>query len=122
MRGTPIRPTIGSLMPDELMPKLRLRRLNSKPSTLLAALLARRAGLAVAHLEAGLRSRSLTQLFPEEVIRLLVMRLSDVLFAGVFVALATLVLYRWMIEGRLADDWRLVARKRRKGPVPRTGP
>jgi hypothetical protein len=36
-RGTPIRPTIGSLMPDELMPKLKLRRLSSKPSTLLAA-------------------------------------------------------------------------------------
>ncbi|HSK98538.1 MAG TPA: UDP-N-acetylglucosamine 2-epimerase [Euzebyales bacterium] len=51
------------------------------PSTLLAALLARRAGLAVAHLEAGLRSHSLVQPFPEEAIRLLVMRLSDLLFA-----------------------------------------
>ncbi len=51
------------------------------PSTLLAALLARRAGLAVAHLEAGLRSHSLRHPFPEEAIRLMVMRLSTRLFA-----------------------------------------
>jgi UDP-N-acetylglucosamine 2-epimerase (non-hydrolysing) len=51
------------------------------PSTLLSALLARRAGLAVAHLEAGLRSYSLRHPFPEEAIRLLVMRLSTRLFA-----------------------------------------
>jgi len=60
------------------------------PSTLLAALLARRAGLAVAHLEAGLRSHSLSQPFPEEAIRLLVMRLSDLLFAPDETALANL--------------------------------
>jgi UDP-N-acetylglucosamine 2-epimerase (non-hydrolysing) len=58
------------------------------PSTLLAALLARRAGLAVAHLEAGLRSHSLSQPFPEAAIRLLVMRLSDLLFAPDETALA----------------------------------
>jgi len=51
------------------------------PSTLLSALLARRAGLRVAHLEAGLRSHSLLHPFPEEIIRLVVMRVSDVLFA-----------------------------------------
>lgn len=51
------------------------------PSTLLATLLARRAGLRVAHLEAGLRSRSLLHPFPEELIRLVVMRLAHVLFA-----------------------------------------
>lgn len=51
------------------------------PSTLLATLLARRAGLSVAHLEAGLRSHSLLHPFPEEAVRLAVMRLSDVLFA-----------------------------------------
>jgi UDP-N-acetylglucosamine 2-epimerase len=60
------------------------------PSTLLAALLARRAGLAVAHLEAGLRSHSLAHPFPEEAIRLLVMRLSDVLFAPDDTAVANL--------------------------------
>lgn len=51
------------------------------PSTLLSTLMARRAGLRVAHLEAGLRSRSLMHPFPEELIRLAVMRLSDLLFA-----------------------------------------
>jgi UDP-N-acetylglucosamine 2-epimerase len=51
------------------------------PSTLLAALLARRAGLEVAHLEAGLRSRSVLEPFPEELIRRLVMRISSLLFA-----------------------------------------
>ena len=50
-------------------------------STLLAALMARRAGLRVAHLEAGLRSRNLLHPFPEELIRLLVMHASHVLFA-----------------------------------------
>src|SRR5207245_1871886 len=38
-------------------------------------------GLAVAHLEAGLRSHSLVHPFPEELIRLMVMRRADVLFA-----------------------------------------
>ena len=51
------------------------------PSTMLATLMARRAGLRVAHLEAGLRSHSLLHPFPEEAIRLLVMRWSSVLFA-----------------------------------------
>lgn len=51
------------------------------PSTLLAALLARRAGLTVAHLEAGLRSHSVWHPFPEEFIRLAVMRISGLLFA-----------------------------------------
>jgi UDP-N-acetylglucosamine 2-epimerase len=51
------------------------------PSTLLSTLLARRAGLQVAHLEAGLRSRSLLHPFPEELIRIAVMRASGLLFA-----------------------------------------
>lgn len=51
------------------------------PSTLLGALLARRAGLRMAHLEAGLRSGRLLHPFPEELIRVLTMRLADVLFA-----------------------------------------
>lgn len=51
------------------------------PSTLLSTLLARRAGLRVAHLEAGLRSHSVWHPFPEELIRLAVMRVSNVLFA-----------------------------------------
>ena len=51
------------------------------PSTLLSALMARRAGLRVAHLESGLRSHNWRHPFPEELIRVAVMRLSHVLFA-----------------------------------------
>ncbi len=60
------------------------------PSTLLSALLARRAGLEVAHLEAGLRSRSLTYPFPEELIRIAVMRVAQILFAPDATALRNL--------------------------------
>src|SRR5690606_8443299 len=45
------------------------------------ALIAKRAGLKLAHLEAGLRSTSLVRPFPEEIVRRIVMRLSDYLFA-----------------------------------------
>lgn len=51
------------------------------PSTLLSMMLARRAGLAVAHLEAGLSSGRWLHPFPEELIRHLVVRRADVLFA-----------------------------------------
>jgi UDP-N-acetylglucosamine 2-epimerase len=51
------------------------------PTTLLAVVLARRAGLRVAHVEAGLRSYDYLNPFPEELIRVLVMRWSHVLFA-----------------------------------------
>jgi UDP-N-acetylglucosamine 2-epimerase (non-hydrolysing) len=60
------------------------------PSTLLAALMARRAGLDVAHLEAGLRSHNYSQPFPEELIRIATMRLSRYLFAPDDVAMANL--------------------------------
>lgn len=50
-------------------------------TTLLSCYLARRAGLRVAHLEAGLRSRSWWHPFPEEIIRLITMRMADILFA-----------------------------------------
>ena len=43
--------------------------------------MARRAGLPVAHLESGLRSGSFMNPFPEELIRVLVMRRADVCFA-----------------------------------------
>lgn len=51
------------------------------PTTLLSTLLGWRAGLRVAHLESGLRSRRLLHPFPEELVRIAVMRLADVLFA-----------------------------------------
>jgi UDP-N-acetylglucosamine 2-epimerase len=51
------------------------------PSTLLGLIMAKRAGKAVVHLEAGLRSFNLLRPFPEELIRIICMKLSDVLFA-----------------------------------------
>ena len=50
-------------------------------TTMVSTLFAKRAGIAVAHVEAGLRSHDLLHPFPEEIIRIIVMRLSDVLFA-----------------------------------------
>ena len=50
-------------------------------STLLALLMAKRAGLKVAHVESGLRSWSFFNPFPEEFIRLICMKFSDFLFA-----------------------------------------
>ena len=69
------------------------------PSTLLSALLARRAGLEVAHLEAGLRSHSLLHPFPEELIRIVVMRLAGLLFAPDAEAVANLRAMR--VRGRV---------------------
>ena len=51
------------------------------PSTLLGALMAKRAGLDVAHVEAGLRTFRWFHPFPEEIVRVLTGRMSDVLFA-----------------------------------------
>jgi UDP-N-acetylglucosamine 2-epimerase len=61
------------------------------PSTLLAALMARRSDLRIAHLEAGLRSRSYVQPFPEEIIRIATMHLSSILFAPNDEAMANLI-------------------------------
>lgn len=49
-------------------------------TTLLSLLYARRCGLRVAHVEAGLRSYNLFNPFPEEIIRIIAMRFSHVLF------------------------------------------
>ena len=51
------------------------------PSTLLAALMAMRAGKTIVHIEAGLRSFNLLRPFPEEIIRIICMRTADLLFA-----------------------------------------
>ena len=60
------------------------------PSTWLGMVLARRAGLAVAHLESGLRSRSWFHPFPEEIIRHRTARRADVLLAPDATAVANL--------------------------------
>ncbi|NQT83011.1 UDP-N-acetylglucosamine 2-epimerase [bacterium] len=51
------------------------------PTTLLSVWMAKRAGLKVAHIEAGLRSFSYINPFPEELIRIIAMKMADVLFA-----------------------------------------
>ena len=51
------------------------------PTTLIGALMAKRAGLAVAHVEAGLRTHRWLHPFPEEIVRVVVDRLADLLFA-----------------------------------------
>lgn len=50
-------------------------------TTLFSLMYAKRCGIKVAHVEAGLRSYKLFDPFPEEIIRLIAMRFSDVLFA-----------------------------------------
>jgi UDP-N-acetylglucosamine 2-epimerase (non-hydrolysing) len=49
-------------------------------TTLVSLLYAKRCGIKVAHVEAGLRSYHLLDPFPEEIIRLFAMRYSDILF------------------------------------------
>ena len=51
------------------------------PTTLIGALMAKRAGLALAHVEAGLRTHRWLHPFPEEIVRAVVDRLADLLFA-----------------------------------------
>ncbi len=94
-----------------LQPRRRLRRTlfaghagvcvvhGDTPTTLLATLLAKRAGMVVAHLESGLRSHSLTHPFPEEIIRILVMRRADLLFAPDETAADNLT--RMAVKGRI---------------------
>lgn len=69
------------------------------PSTLLSTLMARRAGLKVAHLEAGLRSWRRLHPFPEELIRIVVMRLAGILFAPDSESVANLK--RMRIKGKI---------------------
>jgi len=51
------------------------------PSTFVALMLAKRIGLKVAHIEAGLRSYNFFKPFPEEIIRIFCMKFSDYLFS-----------------------------------------
>ena len=72
------------------------------PTTLLSALLARRAGLDIAHVEAGLRTYRWFQPFPEEIIRVVVGRLAGVLFAPSSTAAANL--RRSGVKGRIVEQ------------------
>lgn len=59
-------------------------------TTLLSLIFAKRCGLRVVHVEAGLRSHNLVDPFPEEIIRLLSMRFSDLLYAPSEMAMGNL--------------------------------
>jgi UDP-N-acetylglucosamine 2-epimerase len=94
------------------------------PSTLLSTLMAHRAGLRVAHLEAGLRSHSLLHPFPEELIRLVVMRMADLLFAPDDTAVANLheMGVRGTVVALSANTSRDAVAAARVGAVAATGP
>lgn len=59
-------------------------------TTLFSLLYAKSCGLKVVHVEAGLRSRNIFDPFPEEIIRLIAMRFSDLLFAPSYAAFQNL--------------------------------
>ena len=69
------------------------------PTALVGALMAKRAGLALAHVEAGLRTHRWLHPFPEEIIRVAVDRLADLLFAPDDTAAAELRTRR--VRGRI---------------------
>ena len=65
------------------------------PSTFFGFLYAKRAGFQIAHLESGLRSRNFLHPFPEELIRVVVMKFSDVLFAPDITEYTTINIRSW---------------------------
>jgi len=71
------------------------------PTTLLSVLLAGRAGIPLAHLEAGLRSFNYWNPFPEELVRMVAMKRARLLFAPSATALANLE--RMGLQGDLHD-------------------
>ena len=71
------------------------------PSTFFGFLYAKRAGFQIAHLESGLRSGNFLHPFPEELIRVLVMKYSDVLFAPDQKATSNLLSLK--VKGRIEE-------------------
>ncbi len=63
-------------------------------TTLVSLLMAKQAGLSVAHIEAGYRSFNLLDPFPEELIRIIAMRFSNLLFAPTEITLENLAAMR----------------------------
>lgn len=72
------------------------------PTTLLSTLMAKRAGLAVAQVESGLRTHRLLHPFPEEIVRIVVGRMADVLFPPGPEAAANL--RRSGVKGRIVEQ------------------
>jgi UDP-N-acetylglucosamine 2-epimerase (non-hydrolysing) len=78
-------------------------------TTLASLAMAKRAGLAVAHVEAGYRSFNLFDPFPEELVRLVAMYFSDLLFAPTRKALDNLTAMRirgstFLVDGNTIED------------------
>jgi len=71
------------------------------PTTLLSVFLARRAGLPLAHLEAGLRSWNYFNPFPEELVRVVAMKRAALLFAPSAMAMANME--RMKLKGEKHD-------------------
>lgn len=93
-------------------------------STLFAAIAMRMAGIPVAHVEAGLRSPRLFDPFPEEIVRRLVSRLSQVHYAPDGAAVAHLAGMRGEIVdtgGNTLRDALLFALSRTQAPLPGSG-
>lgn len=70
-------------------------------TTLLSALMARRAGLDIAHIESGLRSYNCLSPFPEEIIRIIMAKKADILFPPSHAASENLKKMR--IKGRIVN-------------------
>lgn len=71
------------------------------PSTFFGVMFAKRAGFQIAHLESGLRSGNFLHPFPEELIRIIVMKFSDVLFAPDQKATSNLLSLK--VKGRIEE-------------------
>ena len=89
-------------------------------STLLSAVIAKRAGQKVMHIEAGLRSWRIRDPFPEELVRMIVMRMSDYLIAPSELAYENLVAMSlqersWRVSGNTGLD--IVAMDLKRTPV-----
>ena len=72
------------------------------PTTLLSVLMAKRAGLAVAHVESGLRTGRLLHPFPEEIMRAVVPKFADVMFAPGAESAANL--RRSRVKGKIVEQ------------------
>ena len=88
-------------------------------STLLTTLIAKRAGQKVMHIEAGLRSWRLLNPFPEELVRILVMRMADYLIAPSSQAYGNLSVmglagHSWPVGGNTGMD--IVGADLKRGP------
>lgn len=90
--------------PESLLPELRFPESNvilvhgDTFSTVLGALLGRRIGVKVAHIESGLRSFNFLNPFPEEINRILTFNLADIAFCPGPWAVNNLKAYKKLVK------------------------